>query len=263
MGEMLSLLFMQRALAAGLLVSLLCGLLSVFVILKRLSFIGVGLSHSAFAGVALGFLLGLDPGWTAVVYSVLVALLIGWIKQRGAVPEDTAIGIFFAANMALGVLLIGLSRRYNLDLFGYLFGNILAITAADLRMIAIAGAAAALVLALFFKEFLFGAFDEETAAVMGVPTAAMNYLLLATMALVTVLAIKVVGIVLVSALLVIPGAIGRRLAANYRGMALISVLAGALASVGGLLLAYRLDLPAGAAIVLLATLFFGLSLLKR
>ncbi|MFH2068347.1 MAG: metal ABC transporter permease [Candidatus Omnitrophota bacterium] len=263
MSEILSYGFMQRAILAGVIVGLLCSVLSLFVVLKRLSFIGVGISHSAFGGVALGFLLGIEPTWTAAIFCILIALLIGLVKQRGKIQEDTTIGIFFAATMAFGILLVGLSKRYNMDLFGYLFGNILAISASDVKMVVAVSIVVLSVIAVFFKELLFYSFDEAMAKVSGIPTGFLNYLLLTLLALVTVVSIKVVGIVLVSALLVIPGAAGRQISSNYRGMLAIAILAGLLAVSGGLILSYFLNIPSGSTIVLLATLFFFLSLLKR
>lgn len=248
--------FMQRALAAGILVSILCSLLSFFVVLKRLSFVGAGISHAAFGGVALGFFLGLEPTWTAAVFCVLVALLIGMVKEKGSIAEDTAIGIFFAATMAFGVLLVGLSKQYNVDLFTYLFGNILAITTVDLKAIIAVALPVLIIYGLFFKEMLFCSFDAEIAEISGVPTRFFHYLFLVLLALVIVVAIKVVGIMLVSALLVIPAATGRLLTHNYRGMLAVSVVAGVASTVGGLFLSYPLDIPSGATIVLLATGIF-------
>ena len=254
---------MQRAMLAGVIVGLLCSVLSLFVVLKRLSFVGAGISHSAFGGVALGFLLNIEPTWTAAFFCILIALLIGLIKQRGKIQEDTVIGIFFAATMAFGILLVGLSKRYNMDLFGYLFGNILAISASDVKIVVAVSIVVLAVIGLFFKELLFYSFDEEMARISGIPTGFLNYLLLTLLALVIVVSIKVVGIVLVSALLVIPGATGRQVTSNYRGMLAVALLVGLLATTGGLILSCVLNLPSGSTIVLLATLFFFLSLLKR
>ena len=206
MAELFALGFMQRAFAAGILVALLCAVFSVFVVLKRLSFIGVGISHSAFGGVALGFLLGLSPSLTAILFSGGVALLIGLVNRKGRLHEDTAIGIFFSLTMALGIFLIGISQRYNVDLFGYLFGNILAITRGDLLLVVILVPIVLAFVFSIFKELLFISFDEEVATVSGVPVGPIYYLFLLAMAVTIVIAIKLIGIVLVSALLVLPGA---------------------------------------------------------
>lgn len=259
--EMLSYDFMQRALMAGILVSLLCSFIAFFVILRRLAFIGVGISHSAFGGVAMGVVMGINPIFMAAIFSILVAWLIGVVSKKGQVHEDAAIGIFFSAAMALGVALISLSHSYNIDLFGYLFGNILSVSAEDLWTVGILGAITLLTLILFFKELLFISFDEEVARVSGLPVEFLNYLLLILMALTIVVSIKVVGLVLASALLVIPAATGYQLARNYRLMLAISLLCGVSSSIMGLWLSYRYDLASGATIVLCSTLFFFLSMI--
>jgi len=255
-ADLLSLNFMQNALVAALIVSVLCAVISFFVVLKRLSFIGVGISHSAFGGVSLGVLLGINPTITAIIFAVGAALAIGRVSRKSEIHEDTAIGILFAATMALGILLISLSRSYTVDLFGFLFGNILAVTRQDILVIAILSACVLALVKLFFKELLFLSFDEEMAQVSGLPAAFLYYMLLGLMAVTVVVSIKIVGIILVSALLVIPGAASYRLTFNYRRMLLISVLVALASSVAGLVASYYLDLPSGATIVLTATLIF-------
>ena len=261
MIELLGLDFFQRALLAGVLLSLICGALSVFVILRRMAFIGVGISHSAFGGVALGFLLGVNPLWTGVGFSVVVALAIEWAQSRGHLEEDAAIGIFFAASMAAGVVFLHLSRTYNVDVFGFLFGNILAIGLSQVGQILVVALAVGGVLTAFFKEFVFLSFDEEMAWVSGVPVKALRYLFLVVMALVVIVAIYLVGIILVSALLVIPGAIARNLARHITGMVAVSMGSAVSAAVGGLLASAALDWPSGATIVLLLALGFCISAL--
>jgi zinc transport system permease protein len=259
MIEALSLGFFQRALVAGLLLSLLCGVLSVFVILRRMAFIGVGISHSAFGGVALGFLLGLDPLWSGIAFAVGVALLIEWAQSRGRLEEDAAIGIFFASAMALGVLFLHLSRTYNVDVFGFLFGNILAVGPRQVVEISAVTVGVLLMVAAFYKELVFLSFDEEMAWVSGVPVKALRYLFLVLLALVIIMAIYLVGIILVSALLVIPGAIARNLTRHIVNMLWVSVGTALGASLGGLFLSYALDWPSGATVVLVLSLGFFLS----
>ena len=259
MIEALSLGFFQRALVAGVLLSALCGVLSVVVILRRMAFVGVGISHSAFGGVALGFLLGLDPLWSGIGFAVMVALLIEWVQDRGRLEEDAAIGIFFAFAMALGVVFLHLSRTYNVDVFGFLFGNILAVGPRQVKEIIIVGLAVLAVVALFYKELVFLSFDEEMAWVSGVPVKALRYLFLVLLALVIIMAIYLVGIILVSALLVIPGSIARNLTRQIHGMLWVSVAAAVGATLGGLFLSYGLDWPSGATVVLVLGLGFFLS----
>jgi zinc transport system permease protein len=260
LAEMLSYGFMQRALVAGVLVGVLCGVLAFFVVLRRLSFIGVGISHSAFGGVAIGVLTGLDPFALAAVVCLMVAWAIGWISRRGRLHEDTAIGILFSSVMALGVALISASRDYQIDLFGYLFGNILAVAPRDLWLLAIAAVGVIGVVGVLFKALLFVAFDEEVAQANGLPVAALQYVLLSCLAVTVVAAMRVVGIVLVEALLVIPAATGFQLARGYRTMLVVSVASAVLASVGGLCLSYLFNVAAGAMIILLASAGFFIAL---
>lgn len=256
MSDLLSLSFMQNALAAAVMVSILCAVISFFVVLKRLSFIGAGISHSAFGGVSLGVLLKVNPTLAAVAFAVAAALAIGQISRKSEIHEDTAIGILFAAAMALGILLLSLSKSYTTDLFGFLFGNILAVTRLDIVIIGLLSGCVLLLVKLFFKELLFLSFDEEMAQVSGLPVAFLHLLLLGLMAVTIVVSIKIVGIILVSALLVIPGATGYRLTSNYKRMLLISVSVAVASSLMGLGASYYLDIPSGATIVLTATLIF-------
>jgi ABC-type Mn2+/Zn2+ transport system permease subunit len=256
MSEWLSPGFMQNALLGGLLVSLICGLLSVFIVLRRMAFVGAGISHSAFGGVALGFLLQVDPFWTGLIFSMLVAFLIEGVQSRGRIEEDTAIGIFFAAAMALGVLFLHFSQTYNVDIFGVLFGNILAIGPTQLMQVAVVAIIVLLFILIFFKELVFMSFDEEMAWVCGTPVKTLRYLLLAVLAMVIIVSIYLVGIVLVSALLVIPAAVARNLTQHIRSMILISTSVAVGSTLAGLAISYRIDLPSGATIVILLALLF-------
>jgi zinc transport system permease protein len=251
MIEMLSLGFLQRALVAGVLVSLLCGVLSTFVVLRRMAFIGVGISHSAFGGVALGLLLGVDPLLSGIGFAVLVALAIEYAQSHTRIEEDTAIGILFAASMALGLVFLHLSRAYNVDVFGFLFGNLLAIGPRQVGEIAVITVAVLGWLLAFYKELVFLSFDEEMAWVSGVPVQLLRYLFLVMLALVVMVTIYLAGIILVSALLVIPGAIAQNLSRRLPGMVWTAGVAAVGATVGGLAASFALDFPSGATIVLI------------
>jgi ABC-type Mn2+/Zn2+ transport system permease subunit len=259
--EILHYAFMQRALLAGAVIGAACALVGVYVVLRGLSFIGAGIAHASFGGVALGFLLGVNPLLSAVAFCLATAWGIGFVARRGEVKEDTAIGIFFASTMALGILFIGLMHGYNVDLFGYLFGSILAVSTEDLWITLGLGASVILIIALFFKELLVVSFDPEMAAVTGVPAGKIYFLLISLVALTVVLSIKVVGIVLVSALIVTPAAAAYQLTEDFRRMMAWAVLIGVGSAVGGLLLSYPLNTASGATIVLLATLIFFISAL--
>jgi zinc transport system permease protein len=260
MTELLSFQFMRYALLAGLIVSVMCGTISNFVVLKRLSFLGAGISHAAFGGVALGVLLGTEPLYTGIAFTWVLTMIIGYVSREGHLSEDTAIGIGYVAAMAVGTLFLGFARSYNFDVFGYLFGNILAVTETDLIITAALGGVVLLLLSVFHKELVFLAFDEEMAQVVGLPVRFLYYLLLSIMALTVVIAIKVVGIVLVSALLVLPGATSLQLTKNIVPMVALSVACGLVSTVSGLYLSYSLDLASGATIVLTATLLFGVAM---
>jgi zinc transport system permease protein len=261
MTEWLTPGFMQNAFIGGLLVSLICGLLSVFIVLRRMAFVGAGISHSAFGGVALGFLLQVDPFYTGLLFAILVAFLIESIQSRGRIEEDTAIGIFFAASMALGVIFLHFSRTYNADIFGILFGNILAIGTTQLLQVAGVAVLVLLFLVCFYKELVFISFDEEMAWVCGIPVKPLRYALLAVLALVIIVAIYLVGIILVSALLVIPAAVARNLTHHIRKMLLVSTGVAVGSTLGGLELSYRIDLPSGATIVIILALLFFMATL--
>jgi len=252
--------FMQRALLGGVMVGVITAVIGVFVVLRGMSFMGTGIAHASFGGVALGLLIGVDPVLAALAFCLAVAWGIGAVTRRGALKEDTAIGIFFAATMALGALLMGLRQGYNVDLFAYLFGSVLAISTGDLYWILGVGALALLTVYLLYKEFVFIAFDPEAARVAGLPEPALYYLLLTLVAVTVVVALKVVGIVLVSALLVTPAAAAYRLSETVAGMMAWAVALSVTSVVVGLLLAYGLNTASGATIVLTATAFFGLAL---
>lgn len=205
MGEIFSHLFMQKAVFAGLASALVCSILSVYVVLKRMAFIGEGISHSAFGGVALAILLGWNITITTVVFAVGVAVLIGVFCRDRRISEDSAIGILLTTSMALGVVFLNIHRQFTADIFGYLFGNILAIETANLVAIGILTVVVVTVVAIFYKELFFFSFDEEMARISGEPTNFLHFLLLLLISLTVVVFIKVVGLILVSALLIIPG----------------------------------------------------------
>ncbi|MFZ2097771.1 MAG: metal ABC transporter permease [Anaerolineales bacterium] len=263
MSELLGFAFMQRALLAGALIGAVCAIIGVYVVLKGLSFIGAGIAHASFGGVALGFLLGINPLLTAIAFCLATAWSIGLVSRKIQVKEDTAIGIFFASTMALGILFIGLMHGYNVDLFGYLFGNILAVKEQDVWITLSLGIGVLVIVGLFFKELMFVTFDAEMAEVTGVPAGRVFFLLISLIALTIVLSIKVVGIVLVSALIVTPAAAAYQLTEDFRRMMALAVVIGVGSAVGGLLLSYPLNTASGSTIVLLATLvFFGAALVS-
>ena len=254
--EILSYLFMQRALFASVIIGILCSVIGVYIVLRGMSFIGAGIAHASFGGVALGYVLGVNPIAAALVFAVLTALGIGGIAKKSDIKEDTAVGIFFSATMAFGILCIGLVKNYNVDLMGYLFGSILAVTKQDLYFIVAIFFIVIPIIAIFFKELEFAGFDPEVAHIMGQSVTLLYYLLLALTAITIVASIKIVGIVLVSALIITPAASAYQLSDSFKGMMLIAIILGVLSCVGGLFISYWLNVASGAAIVILSTIIF-------
>ncbi len=272
--------FLRNALIAGALIGFLCSALSVLVVLKRMAFVGQGISHGAFAGVALALLI-FDPAGSAggmnlgdvaggaafllvTLYSLMLAFLVGWAVRREKLSGDSAIGMFFVVSMALGVLLIATRRAYAADIFGILFGSILAVTHADVWAALGLAVLVALVLALFYKEIAYFAFDEEVAETSGLPAGAIHYGLILLIALAIVVSIRVVGIILVNAFLVIPGLAALTVAKRLPGAIGLSVAVGVGSAALGLALANHLDTPAGATVVMvLFGVYLALSLGKK
>lgn len=252
--------FMQRGLLASVLVAVICGILGSFVVLKGLAFIGDALAHASFGGVALAFVLGANIYLGAFVFAIATALGIGAISQRGRVSSDTAIGVLFSGTFALGILVISRVDRYTTDLFGYLFGDVLSITAGDLWTIGALGLVVLALVATFYRQLLFVAFDPTVAAASGVPTRGLEYLLLALLGVTIVTAIQAVGIVMVVALLVTPSATAYLLTRRFHHMIFASVAVGSLSAFLGIYLSYYLDVASGAAIILVATALFFVAL---
>jgi len=254
--EPLSFGFMQRGLVASVLVAIICGTLGSFVVLKRLAFIGDALSHASFGGVALAYVLGANVYVGAFVFALATALGIGALSGRGRVSADTAIGVLFSGTFALGILLVSTVENYTTDLFGYLFGDVLSITARDLLTITASGAVVMALVAAFYRQLLFVAFDPTVAAASGIPARGLEYLLLGLLGVTIVTAIQAVGIVLVVALLVTPSATAYLLTRRFHHMILASMGLGSLSALLGIYLSYYLDVASGAAIILVATSFF-------
>jgi zinc transport system permease protein len=258
MIELLQYDFMQSALAAGIAASVLCGIIGIYVILNRIVFISDGIAHAAFGGIGLGYFLGLDPLVFGVISALITALGIGMVSSRSRVTEDTAIGVFLATGMALGIVFMSLSRGYARDLYGYLFGNILAVTWEDVTIIVGLTIAVLILVALLYKEFLVMSFDPVYGEAIGVPVKRMKLLLLFLVAFSVVMLIKIVGIILLIALLTIPGAISRQHMKGLPGIMAGAILLGAVFVTMGLFISYLLDVPSGATIILTAAAAFFL-----
>jgi zinc transport system permease protein len=259
MFDLLTLPFMQRALIAGLLIGFLASYYGVFVVQRGLSFLGSGLAHAAFGGVALGLLLESEPLWIAVPFTVIVAIGITWVKNRTELGSDTTIGIFFSVSMALGIIFLYLRKQYSIDAFTYLFGSILSVTIIDI----IFAASIVLVTVIFlpyWKRWAYSSFDRELAQADRIPVLLDDYILSILIAVSVVVSLKLVGIVLIAAFLVIPAASSRLLSKSFSRMTVVSVSIGMLSAIGGLWISYYLDVPSGATIILLQAFVFFLAI---
>jgi len=253
--------FMRNALAAGVAAAVLCGVIGIYVILNKIVFISDGIAHAAFGGIGLGYFLGLDPLVFGVISALVTAVGIGLVSARSRVSEDTAIGVFLATGMALGIIFMSLSKGYAKDLYGYLFGNILAVTWEDVILILAITVTFLVLVFLLYKEFLILSFDPVYGEAIGLPVKSLRLLLLCMVAFSVVVLIKIVGIIMVIALLTLPGAISRQHMKSLPAIMAVSVLLGVVFVTFGLVVSYLLDVPSGATIILIAAAAFFLSTL--
>jgi ABC-type Mn2+/Zn2+ transport system permease subunit len=248
--------FMVRGLVAAALVSIVAGGVGSLVVLRGMAFVGDALPHASFGGVAVAFVLGANLHLGGAIAVVLCALLIGLLGSRRLVRYDTAIGVTFAGAFALGILIVSRQSGYVVDLFGFVFGNVLGVTWTDVWLTAGVGGAVVALLLLFYKELLFTAYDPTMAAASGVNVALMEYGLLVLIGLTVVIALQVMGIVLVLAMLVAPAGAAQLLTRRLPAMMAAAAAIGVLSSVVGLYVAWHADASASAAIVLTATAAF-------
>jgi len=248
--------FMQRALIASLIVGVVCSVLGCFVVLRAMAFLGDALAHAILPGVAIAYLLGANLLAGALIAALVVAVGIGLFSRRGAVKEDTAIGILFAAALALGVVLISTVRSYATDLTHILFGNVLGVSAGDLWLTGLLAAAVLATVFLLYKEFLLASFDPVLAHTLGHRPELLRFVMLILLALTVVVSLQTVGVGLVAAMLVTPAATAYLLTRRLSRMMALSAAIGAASSVAGLYFSYYLNVASGAAVVLTATVVF-------
>ena len=248
--------FMQRGLMASLIVGILCSVIGCYVVLRSMAFLGDALAHAILPGVAIAYLLGGNLLIGALIAAILVALGIGFFSNQGALREDTAIGILFAAALSLGVVLISSIKTYAVDLTHILFGNLLGVSVADLWLTGILGLVVLGTIFLLYKEFLVIIFDPVLAATMRLPAQFLRNLMLILLSLTVVVSLQTVGVGLVVAMLVTPGATAYLLTRRLPSMMLVSAGFGIISSLAGLYFSYYANVASGAAIVLTATAIF-------
>jgi zinc transport system permease protein len=244
--------FLQNAVLAALLASVLCGVIGVIIIEKKLVMMSGGIAHASYGGVGLGYLLGIEPIIGAIVFALCSALGIGFVKRRGGAGTDVIIGLFWSLGMALGIFFVALMPGYPPDMSSYLFGNILAVTRSDLYLTAGLTAAVVIIITVLFDFWKAYLFDDEFAHITGVPTAFLEYLLLAVIAMSVVALIRVVGIILALAMLTAPAATASLCTKRLGSRMAVSALFGTLFCFAGLAISYYTGISSGATIVTLS-----------
>jgi len=260
MIEALQLGFMQRALLAGALVSVACGIIGTFVVIKRIVFISGGIAHAAYGGVGLGYFFKVNPVLGAIVFSVAAALGMGMVQRRTRQRADTVIGVMWAIGMAAGIILVDLTEGYKADLMSYLFGSILAVPSSDLWIMLALDLFIVALVSLFYKELLAISFDETFATVENVPVDAIHMILLCLVAFTVVMVMRVVGLIMVIALLTMPAAISGQFVRDMKKMMVLASILGVIFTTTGLWLSYSLNLTSGATIILVSGAAYLLSM---
>jgi len=259
MLELFQYQFMQRALIAAVLVSISCGVVGSYVVIKKIVSLSGAISHAAFGGVGLGYFLGVNPVLAAIPFSIISAISIGGVKQITNISEDTAIGILWSVGMAIGVIFINLTPGYAPDLFSYLFGSILTVSNTDLYIMFVLDLVIIAIVFLFRREFLAVSFDEEFSNVVGLHALLVYMLLLALVALSVVVLIKVVGVILIIALFTIPAAISKQYTYNLRNLMILATILAIILTSLGLILSFIFNLASGATIVMVLASAFLIS----
>lgn len=250
--------FLQNAFFSGILASIVCGIIGVIIVEKKLIMMSGGIAHTSYGGVGLGYLMGFEPIIGAFLFSVCAALGIGYIKRKGTAHSDVIIGLFWSLGMAMGILFIFLMPGYPPDLSSYLFGSILSVTKADLYLMISLTIIVLIVITVLFNDWKAYLFDEEFASIRGIKTAFLEYLLLVLIAMTIVVLIRVVGIILVIALLTAPAAAAGMFTQNLKTRMFYSVVLGIIFCMAGLWISYVLNIASGAAIVIFSVMCYFL-----
>ena len=263
MLDIFSYSFMIRAFIAGSVIGIIAPLIGTFLVARRFSLIADTLGHISLAGIALGLLLNINPIITALAASILTALLVDRIRQNKYISGESALAMLLSGGLALAIVLIGLARGFNVDLFSYLFGSITTVTGTDLFLIIPLGLLVIITVAIFYKQFLSIAFDEEGAKVSGVKVNLLNILLMVLTAIAVSLSIRIIGSLLIGALLVIPVTTASQVAKSFRQSLLLAILFSLSSVIAGLFAGFYLNLPAGGSIVVIALIIFAVTYLSK
>ena len=255
--------FMQRAFIAGIFIAVLAAISGTFIVLKRYSMMSETLAHSALVGVAVGLVAGFNPLWMAVIVAILSAWLIEYLRTSFSLYSDSILAIFLSGSLAIAVIIVSLGGAFNNSLFSYLFGSILSVSDEDVVTIIVFGTIALSLLLVFSKELYFIAYDEEVAKVSGIKVNMLNFLLVTVVAIIIALSIRVVGSLLIGALMVIPTVSALQYRVGFMQTVLISLSIAISSVVAGMILSFYFSLPSGATIVLCVLTVFILSLVAN
>ena len=256
MPEIFQYSFIIRGLEAGIVVALIAPLIGIFLVLRRYSLIADTLSHVSLAGVAIGFLLDINPVFTAIAAATISSVVIERLRSTRRVYGESALAIFLSGSLAVAVVILGLAHGFNANLFNYLFGSIVTVTQTDVLTIILLGAVVIISVLLFYKELIFISFDEEAAKVSGIPTQFINTILIVLSALAISLAIPIVGVLLISALIVIPVASALQLHLSFLRTLITAEIFSVLSVISGVVASYYLDLATGGTIVIFTLMIF-------
>ena len=253
--------FMRNAIAAGLLASVICGIMGTLVVVNRIVFLSGGIAHASYGGIGLAFFFGWPYLISTIGFSLAAAMVMAAVSFEARHRADTIIGVIWALGMAFGIILIDLTPGYNVNLMSYLFGSILAVPASDLLIMLVMGVLITILVAYYYKDLLALSYDSEFARIRGVPVKALYFTMIGMLAVTIVMVIQVVGLILVIALLTIPPFIVEKHARSLVQMMVGSSLLGALFTIAGLWISYTYDLTSGASIILVSGIAFLISLL--
>lgn len=234
---------------AGLLTSVLAGIIGTYIVSRRIVFISGGITHASFGGIGIAYFLGLNPFLGAAVFAVFSALGIEWSAQKAKVREDSAIAILWSLGMAIGIIFVFMTPGYTPNLMGFLFGNILTVTTTDIIVTAVYTIVIIVANILFFRPILYTAFDENYASTTGLNVKLVKYCMAIAVALAIVLSIRIAGIILVLSLFTIPQAAAMQITKDYKKIILWSILFGFIGIIAGLSTSYFMDIPSGATII--------------
>lgn len=261
--EMLSYPFMQRAFAAGIVLGIVASYYGVFIVQKKMSFLGTGLSHSALAGVAIGMFLSINPTLTAIPYTIVMSVLIIFLRNKSKVSADTAIGIVLSFSVAAGIIIMTLREDNYADAFSYLFGSILTVNVTDVYVTIAILLISLMSMPFLWRKWAYIAFDTELARADKLRVSFHDYLLAIMTALAIAAAIKITGIILITSFLILPAAAAQKLSGTFLGMTLLAIILGVISVIAGLVMSYFWDLPSGAVIVMSQVLIFILMLIIK